>query len=75
LSQQNKDGGDQALHYCQLRIPSDAIKMLAETKGHISNTYFEAMKEIKEKDAYILAIRMLVETKGHIPNNYFETFK
>ena len=49
--------------------------MLAETKGHISNNYFEAMKEIKEKDAYILAIRMLVETKGHIPNNYFETFK
>ena len=48
LSLQNKDGGDQAMHYCQLRISREAIQILAETKGQIPNSYVKALKEISQ---------------------------
>ena len=45
LAQRNKDGGDAQLIYCQLKIPSEAIRMLIETQGAIPNTFMHAFKD------------------------------
>ena len=44
LQQRNKHGGDQQLIFCQLKITSEAIKLLIETKGAIPNSYMHALK-------------------------------
>ena len=41
------------MHYCQLRISKESIQMLAETKGHFPNSYYEALKDINQRDAII----------------------
>jgi hypothetical protein len=45
MSQYNKDGSDGKLFYCQLKLSSEAIQMLIETKGAIANTYMHAFKD------------------------------
>ena len=45
LQQRDKHGGDQQLIYCQLKISSEAIKLLTATKGAIPNSYMHALKE------------------------------
>jgi hypothetical protein len=35
------------MHYCQLKISREAILLLAETRGNIPKTFFEAMYKIK----------------------------
>jgi hypothetical protein len=46
MNQLNKDGSDPKLFYCQLKLSSEAIQMLIETKGAIANTYMHAFKDI-----------------------------
>ena len=50
----SKDGGDITLHYCQLQIHREAIQILAETKGQIPQSFNEALREIKQRDAKLL---------------------
>ena len=45
LQQRDKHGGDQQLIYCQLKISSEAIKLLIATKGAIPNSYMHALKD------------------------------
>ena len=45
LKQHNKDGGDKQLIYCQLRISSDAIKLLVKTQGAIPISYMQALND------------------------------
>ena len=45
LNQHNKDGGDAQLIYCQLRISSDAIKLLVKTQGAIPISYMQALND------------------------------
>jgi hypothetical protein len=45
MSQLNKDGTDPKLFYCQLKLSSEAIQMLVETKGAIANTFMHAFKD------------------------------
>ena len=45
LQQRDKHGGDQQLIYCQLKISSEAIKLLIKTKGAIPNSYMHALKD------------------------------
>ena len=45
LKQHNKDGGDKQLTYCQLRISSDAIKLLVKTQGAIPISYMQALND------------------------------
>ena len=45
LKQLNKDGGDGQLIYCQLRISSDAIKLLVKTQGAIPISYMQALND------------------------------
>ncbi len=43
--QHNKDGGDKQLFYCQLKISTQAIKLLLKTKGTFPDTYLHALNE------------------------------
>ena len=45
LQQREKDGGNQQLIYCQLKINSEAIKLLIETKGAVPKSYMHALKD------------------------------
>lgn len=45
LQQRDKYGGDEQLIYCELKIGSEAIKLLIETKGAIPNSYMHALKD------------------------------
>ena len=45
MNQYNKDGSDGKLFYCQLKLSSEAIQMLVETKGAIANTFMHAFKD------------------------------
>ena len=45
MNQHNKDGSETKLFYCQLKLSSEAIQMLVETKGAIANTYMHAFKD------------------------------
>ena len=45
LQQRDKHGCDQKLIYCQLKLSSEAIKLLIETKGAIPETYMQALKD------------------------------
>ena len=45
LQQRDKHGGDQKLIYCQLKISSEAIKLLIKTLGAIPNSYMHALKD------------------------------
>ena len=46
LQQRDKHGGDQQLIYCQLKISSEAIKLLIATKGAIPKSYMHALKDV-----------------------------
>ena len=39
--------------YCQMKISKEAILLLAENKGRIPNSFFEALRYIKQRDAAI----------------------
>ena len=45
LNQHNKDGGDKQLIYCQLKLTSEAIKLLIKTKGDIPISYLHSLNE------------------------------
>ena len=45
LNQHNKDGGDAQLIYCQLRLSSQAIKLLVKTQGAIPISYMQALND------------------------------
>ena len=72
------------MHYCQLRFSREAIQMLAETKGQIPNSYVQALKDIKqrnaiisekdavisEKDAVIIQNKAIISEKDAIISQY-----
>ena len=45
LDQLNKDGVDRQLIYCQLRLSSQAIKLLVKTQGAIPISYMQALND------------------------------
>ena len=45
LNQHNRDGGDKQMIYCQLKLTSEAIKLLIKTKGDIPISYMHALNE------------------------------
>ena len=45
LSQSNKDGGDKQMIYCQLKLTSEAIKLLIKTNGDIPISYLQSLNE------------------------------
>lgn len=53
LSLQNKDGGDESMTYCQMKISREAILLIAENKGRIPNNFLEALRYIKQRDEAI----------------------
>jgi hypothetical protein len=44
-NQHNKDGGDKQLFYCQLKLSTQAIKLLIKTQGDFPNTYLHALND------------------------------
>ncbi len=66
MSQYNKDGTDSKLFYCQLKLSSEAIQMLVETKGAIANTYMHAFKDILRLTNEIDQLRNITKDYLHV---------
>jgi hypothetical protein len=66
LYQRNKNGSNWQLFYCQLKLCSEAIQMLIESKGAIPNTFMQAFKENKSLANEIDELRKITKDYSHV---------
>ena len=61
LKLHDHDGKNGNLTFCQLKIPKEAIQMLAESKGLVPNTYKEAFDLIRQKEKEMEELQLKFE--------------